>query len=171
MIHEVSAYDLWEGCFSIGDELVLITDEDKVLFGKLTHIEDDGLFLNDDWVPWEHTRFASHDGFPVRKVFHPGGWKSILKTRTKERAAQVRELLRTEFEGKKRVPSSPMPRFRVCFGDPFDIERASVRLFNEGNGGEYFNDEPDEEAMLLVSQDGARALLWDLASVLEVEAA
>lgn len=57
----------------------------------------------------------------------------------------------------------------MSFGDPFCAEFVGVRLLNPGNHGPWWNDEPDEETLLLEAEDGSRALLWDLPSVLALE--
>ena len=55
------------------------------------------------------------------------------------------------------------------FGDPYIIETAQIKLFNSGNGGAINTFSPFIETLTLVSADGAKAHLWDLASIFHAE--
>lgn len=152
----------------------------------------------DHQIHWDQIRFMAHEGFPVRKILCPPQPKTMKKIRSLGRAASIRKALKQEFDGtfggtsiisalsflinsalhaadryKATVEDfivRPRPRLRsTTFGDPFCAEFVGVRLLNPGNHGPWWDDEPDEETLLLEAEDGSRALLWDLPSVLALE--
>jgi len=149
----------------------------------------------DHHVNWDRIRFMAHEGFPVRKILCPPQSKTMKKIRSLSRAAQLRQALKQEFNGtfggtsivdalgyaantllhaadryKAMIDDfivRPRPRTRsTTFGDPFCADFVAATLLNPGNHGPWWDDEPDEETLLLETEDGSRAMLCDLPSVL-----
>lgn len=59
------------------------------------------------------------------------------------------------------------PSTGLSFGDPFEIEKVSCRLFNPGNNSLYheYYDDTFIETLAMVSKDGAKAQLFTLNTV------
>lgn len=157
-----SAWKLYWSMFKDGDEVVIITDDDKLYWGELeTH--NDGIELIIIRGPsrhysWDQIRFMSHDGFPVKKLMGADGGKSIEKLDTTDTQKVIRAAL---------VPGSMIS---VTFGDPFVIEDCFGKLLHPGNCGPAWWNEDGEEVVTLQSRDGANGLLWGLETLYSFEA-
>ncbi len=180
--------DLFDACFEEGDEVVVIDIDDNLWWGRLKNITTRGLEVRKGgWVrsfigdkkklEWDDIRFMAHDGFPVRKLMGADGSRTIEKLDTRETRTAVRAALKQEF------PSQPERR-TVRFGDPFDAECVSTRLYHPGNSGpeywdqfynrtlqQYYSPEhrqeafDKEEVIVMEAVDGAKAELWDLTTL------
>ena len=181
--------------------VIAITDDDKVVTGKISECSASWVRIGNEVVSWDQIRFMSYEGFPVRKILCSPPPKTMRRTRSLKQAALIRRALHEEFDGtfrntsimhsleflidkilttaqhyKMKAEGWKVSRKRVLssgltFGDPFEAEFVSLQLLNPGNSGDYYSDEPDEETVLLQAADGTPALVWDLPSVLAVEAA
>jgi len=155
----VNAWDLFLRTFHVGDEIVLITEDDRWFWGILHGWTQDVCILRKPRrqstreVAWENVAFMCHDGFPVSKLKGADGSASI------ELEEDIREGLRAVFSrlrGKAKLQE-------LVIGDPHLIEGpVSAILYNQGNEGWDHYDKDNEEVMDLVSTDGAHAHLWQL---------
>lgn len=113
-----SAWDLFNSAFKLGDEVLLIDDEDKVYWGKLSSFNDDFCVLRrpngrDTEFKWEYLMFMSHDGFPCKKLLGADGSKSIERIDTTSIQKALRTALLTDlcFDCDKRlVPHNHLRR-------------------------------------------------------------
>ena len=169
----IDPWVLFWKCFSIGDYVVCITDEDKSYIGFLNDVDVDGCILKyprrkDRRLEWDQIRFMSNVGFPVKKL---KGEESILKEKSlseqlgqaKEETKQIKASISSEryaawdrgYEAGKPTRVSGMK-----FGDPFLIENVDMIMCNQGG-------DEEEEALLLTAKDGAIGLLYDFNTVFE----
>jgi hypothetical protein len=172
-------WELFESCFSEGEEVIAIDDLDRFWWGMLTDVTDFDCVLvrpgRNKRLSWDDIRFMSHDGFPIKEVLGADGSSTIESIDTTDTQAAIRAAL----DDCSRV------RSRARFGDPFDItEPVRSRLFHTGNSGSrywrsFYNENLQrylspihrvlgyeaEEVIVMESNDGARAELWDLTSV------
>lgn len=155
------SWQLWNDAFAVGDHLIVIDDQDAVHFGRYIRADDNDLHLRSKtWetnIPWDSVRFAAHAGFPVKR--DPGDGRIYARLRKPEQARVIRDVI-----------SAPIltPRRFMRFGDPFTAEASQLVLANEEIIDPFDEEEVDcEECVLMYADDGARALLWDLASVAE----
>lgn len=169
-----STWDLFDAAFKIGDDVVLIDDNDNVIVGKLTEVRDDCCFIGDQWAYWNDIRFICHDGFPVKKLRGADGSKLIEKLDTTETRAVIRKALTTSvcmicaklFSDNRLVYRTRCTKcVQVVFGDPFMAEAVSASLYNSGNSGSCFWQTEWEECLVLKAKDGAVAQVFDLSTV------
>lgn len=151
---KITAWQLFNRNFKVGDEVIVVDDDDRVRCGKLKSITERGCYLvhgnRYTYVYWSDTRFMAHDGFPVRKLMGADGHTTIESEPTAKRV--VRAGLIREFG-------------HLVFGDPFLVEQVSGFLHNPGNEGLEFDCEDGEECLDMVAHDGARGMLWHLPTV------
>lgn len=142
---------------------------------------------------WDDVRFLAHDGFPVKKIMCPPSDDLLDKLDTTETQELIRgaidftlcadcgKLIKEDSDAVKYYYSNnPLTDYlcRDCndtkrslgFVDPFLIENVSAHLVNSGSVGAYFCDDDwyyDHfiETLVLKSNDGAMAHLWDLESI------
>lgn len=157
----VDSWELYKKTFNDGDEVVIITELDKVVYGKLETTKI-GCYLKRRnrggrlvhgrlWL-WDQIRFMANDGFPCAQLLGADGNVSIEKEKS------VQWSIRTAFE------EEYGPTCTLVLGDPFIIEGVNATLYNSGNSlGHY--DELDEEVLVMTARDGAKGCLWDLSTV------
>lgn len=88
------AWDLFNRCFKRGEEVFVITDEDRVYWGRLGAVTEDEFVLSRPGgvvtsLKWWDIRWMSHDGFPVRRLLGADGSPSL------EREPSVADAIRT----------------------------------------------------------------------------
>jgi hypothetical protein len=179
-------WQLFESCFKLGDEVVVVDVFDQFWWGLLDGITDFGCLLLRPGVEpksltWDDVRFMAHDGFPVRRLIGADGSATIEKLDTTDTQRAVRKALALEYPKQK-----PYVPARAVFGDPFDVEAASAKLYHPGNSGpgywsrfwngrEYHSEDhreagyETEEVLVLTAKDGAKAELWDLTTIYAFE--
>lgn len=160
------AWELYNSCFSDGQNVVIVTDFDTFEWGTL-RTTPLGCWLarvsrKDRFFKWDDIRFMAHDGFPVMKLMGADGSRLIEKLDTTYSIGAIRAAL---------IEMPPAAHVRVKFGDPYVIEDVRAELFNAGNTGPDFWDELDEEVVSLRAGDGAVGLLWNLETVFSAEIA
>ncbi len=185
----VSAWELFNKMFYLGQEIVLIDDRDGVAVGKLTGIGDEACELADmsgtrTMYDWDRIRFISHDGFPVRTLFGADGSKYIEKIDTTDIVAGIRRTLTLVrcLQCRKVLDRSKTNVFNECpdcaekqrvqaarFGDPFEITNVQARLINEGNSSSAYWDSPFEETLVMKAKDGACGMLTDISTLYVME--
>lgn len=161
-----SAWDIFNAAFSVGDHLIMITDEDEIVQGEMIECtETYGMLKTSKMkitIPWIHVRFCSHIGFPVAECCGADGHISI------EKEKNVAEDLRSMLQGSVRNKNCGVS-LTTRFGDPFDItEPVKAFIFHPRiltYGGEF------EEGIKLQAKDGAIGLLYHLESVYFAEVA
>ncbi len=165
---KLTAWQLFRRNFKVGDEVIVINDFDRVSWGTLGQVDGLGFLLkgavyatprtvrrqDNRWLPWDSIRFMSHDGFPCKRLLGADGSASIEDEPSMKDA--IRNGLAEQFG-------------LMVFGDPFLIENVNGVLHNSGNTGPGWDYEEEEECLELVAPDGARGMLWDLATVFHVE--
>ncbi len=154
-MNAVDAWTLFKKVFKKGDEVLLVLEDDKFVFGKLVDWDDGSCLIKKTsgksrWLPWEEIRFMSHDGFPVKLLRHEP--ESI------EFEPSAARVIRN---GLKLAGYN-----ELIFADPFLIENVTGELFNLGN---LDYDSWYEEVLVMTAPDGAQGLLWDLFTVFHVE--
>jgi len=173
-----STWALFDEMFKVGDDVVLIDDDDRFIVGKLTRVDDERCYIDERphlrCVEWNDIRFICHDGFPVRKLRGADGSKLIEKLDTTDTKAMIRQTLTTSICANcgKLFPNDYMYYARQCheclhvvFGDPFMAEAMSVTLYNSGNDSSRFWLTEWEECLALEARDGAMAQVFDLSTV------
>jgi len=151
-----NAWKLYWNMFQDGDEVVIITEDDKMAWGEIK-ARGNGCWLKrycykDKFFDWDEIRFMAHDGFPVRKLMGADGSKNIEKLQTEDVQNQIREGLGLEYEEKKLK--------RIVYSDPFMIDSCKAKLVNKGNVWVPGSLNLHEEVLLLKSDDGAKGMLW-----------
>lgn len=155
----VNAWDLFLRTFKPGQEIVLITEDDRWFWGILHGWTQDACILRRPHmrnvtkeIRWENVAFMCHDGFPVSRLKGADGSASI------DLEMDIRCGLREVFAKLKEIKLK-----ELVIGDPHLIEGpVSAVLYNQGNEGWDHYDQDDEEVLSLVSEDGAHAHLWQL---------
>lgn len=170
--NKLDTWSIFHECFKVGDDVVLIDDEDRVFCGKLKsfdaggcHIRRPGWKVMTEVHFWKDIEFMSHDGFPVRKLLGADGSESILSWHKEDIRGKIIKIL----DGSRLHRVEPLKRIRIARGDPFLIEGVTGRLFNVGNHGPQWWDSYFEECLCLTAPDGAKALLYDLKNVYHFE--
>jgi len=158
---KINAWDLYKDCFKDGDSVVIITELDYLIWGKLETTKIGcylkrrnrwgGLVKGKLWL-WDEIRFMANDGFPCRQLLGADGSRAI------EKECTVENVIRHAFEEEYDCTAT------MVLGDPFIIEDVDTILYNLGNSGDYW-DELDEEVIKMTSKDGAVGCLWDLSTI------
>lgn len=167
-------WDLYRMCFEEGQEVVLIGEDDQVWAGSLKTTPEAAILRHgrgtkNTVVPWIQCRFMCHDGFPYKKLRGKFTDKFLVEKLEKANAARVVRHVLHEHGISEEVP---MVVRHAIFGDPFETTQPVVaRLHNSGNIGPYWYCQDLEECVILTAPDGAKAQLFDLATVLHWEAA
>jgi len=183
---EPKGWELFESCFKEGDEVVVIDEDDRFHWGRMTFDKQGlGFALYNPYKAvaflWDDVRFMAHDGFPIRKLLGADGSRTIELLDTLNTQESIREALSIEF---------PQKIISARLGDPFDIEGVVARLYHAGNSGlsywnrfynsllQKYHSEAHreagwerEEVIVMESKDGAKAELWDLTTVYMFECA
>lgn len=168
---KVDVWSLFHSQFKIGDDVVIIDEDDDVLIGKLVGYTEEHCIIKmrrERIIPWVEIRFMSHDGFPCKKLMGADGSKLIEKIDTRDLRGALREALTFTVSRSGRLQD--VPRLdEAVFGDPFLIEGVSAQLFNVGNDSPLFwSDGPGylwEEVICLEAGDGAQAQLFGLDTI------
>lgn len=189
------AWTLFNSCFQEGDEVLVITEEDRVFWGLLVGTTEKGVMLKKRYYPekvrfyeWDSIRFMCQDGFPVSKLMASPSDRYIEQLDTIDTVAYIRRALVSKeckdcgkliedyagFDaGSGYCAKCKSQRWNktVYFGDPFRCEGINFDLLaNPGNDGPWFwGNTKYLETLVLSSQEGRRALLWDLSTVIHVD--
>ncbi len=165
MTKKQDAWDLWHKRFKLGDEIIIITEEDKIHGGRLLMVCDDSCALKTllgktKLFYWEELVMVCNDGFPVKKLIGADGSESV----TKEPSVKYK-LPPLEEPYQSTIPSSGRTSGRtsgrsIGFRDPFLIESVYIELVNPGI--EYNPYSLYEECLCLDAPNGAKGMLWDL---------
>ncbi len=97
MEKEIDVWSLWDAMFQVGDPVVVITDDDRYLWGQVSWtpmaitVKRSG--HKAETVSWDEVRFVAHDGFPVKKLRGADGSSSIEKENTSELVGMIRGTL------------------------------------------------------------------------------
>ena len=188
---QAKAWDLFNAYFALGDDVVLIDEDDACYFGKLDAVDEEGCWLTRPQgtrrrVNWINVRFMAHDGFPVKKLVGADGSRFIEQIDTTDTVEAIRSVLSYALcvDCSKLVAHETAHRaflgtcFRcdecekkahVYFGDPFEVEPVRSVLFNAGNSGPDWWDEPYEECLVMRAPDGAMAELFQIETVYHFE--
>jgi DNA-directed RNA polymerase subunit RPC12/RpoP len=189
-----NAWDLFHGMFSIGDEVIIITDKDVYEWGKMVRVDDKGITLKrkdkkeKEWE-WEEVSFMSHDGFPIRKLpptssdLYVEKLLEDVKSRTLQncirRALSFGECLDCEkiTENNHVVYANRCPECNERFykqrrsftgGHPWQIEGVTSQIFNMGNYSyPHWSNHAFEEVIVMKDKNGLGGQLWDLPSIFE----
>ena len=169
---------LYNQIFKEGDDVMVITDEDEIDFGKLqTDYDLRKIVLHragrrhPKVYDYSQIVFMANDGFPLRKVASEGFTEEMLSKMAL--GYELREALKVK-PTKEIVRIShyhpPVPwRGRVTYGDPFEVtDDVAMVLMNVGisdPSGAF------EETLFMRSSDGASGLFWWLDSVVEMDVA
>lgn len=95
------AWKLWRSMFKDGDEVVAITDDDRVVAGKIKAkpmtctIKRIGFKAVE--IDWDDIRFIAHDGFPVKKLLGADGSATIEALNTRDKRKAIRKMLTYNF--------------------------------------------------------------------------
>lgn len=93
------AWELYHACFKDGEEVVVIDENDRMHYGNLETVGEEGCKLHrrglkdPPLIRWEDVAFISHDGFPVRKLKWADGHRTIEKINTRDTQKAIRDLL------------------------------------------------------------------------------
>lgn len=157
-----SNWDLFFECFKVGDDVIVVLDNDKFYWGKILLHEGEEKNISFSLcntvasrikrLNWEDVTFISHDGFPVKKMIGADGSPLIEEIDTEDIQLSLRERLARTF-------------CDIVFADPFLIQNVSGRLYNKGNCGEQFWGKNFEECLVLEAKDGAKGHLFDVPHV------
>ncbi len=161
---QISAWDVFDRMFKEGNEVIIIDDLDKFHWGKIQYWDDHSVTLyrtggSRKRIPWLNVALIANDGFPARKLFGADGSSSAEKE--KSVAETIRGALKQQFHLK-------VSR-RFIIRDPFEVVCDSAQLFNEGNADGHWCKEDEE--FILLRKDDAVALIYDIPSLLFMEAA
>ena len=163
-MNQRSAWELFLSNFLLGQDVVVITDEDEFFAGKLVLVAEDYCIIrgpNEEYkLEWLNIRFMAHDGFPVRQLKGADGSKSIEKIDTTETQELIRDSLQKESY-----------KMRAVIGDPFEIDVVESRLWNPGMSGPRCWGHKFEETLVLTAPDGAVGLLYDIPTIYVAEMA
>ena len=165
--------------FKLGEDILIITDDDQLYCGAFKGCDNYGIFLShprakDKKYQWDQIRFISHSGFPVKKLRGADGSNLIEMNHIMKKYSHhndpTREILEhilswVRHDGPKSKVRGPV---RAIFGDPFEFEAVKVELFNPDN---YDHDELYEEVLSLTAKDRAHAELYDLGTIYHAEVA
>ena len=104
-----NAWELYNSCFSDGQNVVIVTDFDAFEWGTL-RTTSTGCWLarrgrKDRFFRWEDIRFMAHDGFPVERLMGADGSKLIEKLDPVDSARAIRDALIEESLYVKETPS------------------------------------------------------------------
>jgi hypothetical protein len=165
--------------FKNGEDVVIVTDGDEILGGKLfTRFGNFYLRTIDGkerqmWL--SEMRFVGEDGFEVIKLKDTNSILSCpsQENRVRELVDHHNELLRLEIvEEKRRREAEAIrkdcKRNYITFGDPFLIENIQkMKIFNRGNSGpnRLWRRSQYEEFLILTHKNGARGIFSDLHTV------
>ena len=160
MIKEKDGWELWHERFKLGDEVIVITEEDKMFAGKITW-DEEGCTLR---MPlgklkhffWEELVLVCNDGFPVKKLKGADGSASVIKEPTVKSVHNKK----TYLPNVSAATFSNRRRRTTGFRDPFLIEDVYMNLINPGL--EYDPYSVYEECLTLDAPNGAKGMLWDL---------
>lgn len=195
----LKAWELFDACFSDGDDVIVIDEDDGFHWGSLeVHktfclLSRAGL-KEPDRVDWIDVSFISHDGFPVQKLTGADGRIRVETVDTVNTQRAIRELLTLHVCAKCRkklqedeVEEGEYKRVwrelcnvcnaalhkarRFVRGDPWEVGPCKARLFNPGNSGQEHWMGDYEEVVVARSSDDAAALMWGLHTVFHVETA
>lgn len=195
MENKKSSWDLFNDMFKVGDEVIIITDDDRYEWGVLQAILDDGAVIKRPekkaiYWEWEKVCFMCHDGFPVRKLQPSSSDLYVEKLLEGEESKTLQVVVRKALmsrrcsECSKPVECSsviPMnegepcmecrPRRSFTGGHPWQIEGVHCELYNPGNYTFPFwsNAEFEETIVMKDPKTGLIGQLWDLPSIFEVE--
>lgn len=91
------AWELYDSCFSDGQNVVIVTDFDTFEWGTLRTLPL-GCWLarrerKDLFFWWDDIRFMAHDGFPVERLMGADGSKLIEKLDPVNSARAIRDAL------------------------------------------------------------------------------
>lgn len=152
-------WDLFFECFKVGDDVIVVFDNDKFYYAKIVLHEGEEKNISFSLCNtvtsrmkrfnWEDVTFISHDGFPVKQMIGADGSQLIEEVDTKHIQLSLRERLARTF-------------CDIVFADPYLIENVSGKLYNPGNCGERFWGNNFEECLMLEAKDGAKGQLFDL---------
>lgn len=166
---KLTAWQLFNRNFKQGDEVIVINDFDRVSWGRLGAVDNNGLWLmgafymtsrsterrqGNKWLAWDSVRFMSHDGFPCKELLGADAHASL------EHEPSAKEAMRNGLAETFGL---------IVFGDPFLIDSVAGVLHNPGNDGPEWEMEDGEECLELVAGDGARGMLWHLPTVFYAE--
>lgn len=185
--------DIWKlfwNTFKIGDDVILITDEDKFACGELIYADDEGLRIKVRWrteyyFHWAVVKFMAKDGFPVKKLMGADGSSSIEKFDSEVTIGSISELTKEIKEKEYQIASwkelskeairnvlikdLAEPTHVFVSGDPYLIEDVFAKIVNVGNEwilNEYWaEDNLYEETICLKHKNGAVGFLWDLSTI------
>ena len=164
-------WDIYRSCFDEGQEVCLIDTEDNVWFGNLQTTEAHAVLVRSGGrsqvVPWEECRFMCHDGFPYKQLEEKFDPKTLIERLAMHNVADVvREHLDDAWGEVANMDDVPKQVRYAIFGDPFEITRpVTAEIFSPGSKAEW----PNEELVVLTADDGAKAQLFDLHTVLHWE--
>lgn len=180
MAEDPNEWELFDECFNIGDDVIVVDVFDQFYWGKLIKTTETECVVQrrarTDYLSWDDIRFMAHDGFPVKKI--KGKWENLELLDNSKTMSIIRRSL----------DKTPHPS-RTRFGDPFDItEPVTSWLYHPGNSGRkywnrFWNEHlqqylspahrtlgyETEEVIVMEAKDGACAELWDLTTILEFE--
>ena len=180
-----SAWIEFNDMFKNNDDVVIVTDDDEFIWGKLTigynGCELKSLNKKKKFYSWDIVRFIAHDGFPVKKLKGADGSASIELLDTSKKVEYIRAIhgnslklkrkkVLEKLELSKLKPKSDEPwvdfRNYITFGDPFLIEGIKETvLINIGNSCWSFSDTKYEETLILKANNGTGGLLYDLPTI------
>jgi len=186
------AWELWLNHFSDGDEVVMEADNGQFYFGKIYTKEWGIQLVRIEGKPskdfrWHEIVFIAQGGFPVKEIMGMSYDEAVsLCDRVpteimREKIIQLCEK-RRQIESKETptiAPSSPSTssslheidyswysrksRGSIGGGCPFVFEDIFFeQLLNPGNNGPEYWGEDNEEVLIIVSQNGAKMLSYDL---------
>ena len=161
MANKFNAWKIYWDMFRDGDQVIIVDEDDKVHWGKITAHEYTCVLKrldgSEDEFHWDEIRFICKDGFPVRKLLGADGNKNILKMNTDDTQKIVRTALDQEYHTEKKK--------KVVFGDPFMIENVQAKIYNAGTIWTPGHANLYEEHVCLKSDDGAEAILWGVPTI------
>ncbi len=160
-----NAWDLWHERFKLGDEVIIITEDDKMFAGKIRW-DDEGCSVrtplgHHHHFCWEEVTMVCNDGFPVKKLIGADGSASALKEPT------VKDVHEPDTYFKS-MSAITRRRRSGSFRDPFSFEDVYVGIVNPGLKYDPYS--LYEECLTLDAPNGARGLLWDLDQIFRLEA-
>jgi hypothetical protein len=181
------AWGLVYKCFKEGEEVIFIDNDDFLYFGKLIYLKGQELkymfmLRKKDGTTtkflWSDVRFMAHDGFPIRRLAGADGSKLAEQIDTTDIQHAIREIAEYTicFECKTKIKKEDVVIKRynkycsscaktIVFNDPYMIEGVNITLFNKGNEGIAFTNHPDEECLLLIAKDNAKAILYETSTI------
>ena len=168
---KMDVWTLFFSQFKIGDEVVIIDEDDQITVGKFIGYTEDSCIIKDQFdtiIPWVNIRFMSHDGFPCKKLMGADGSRLIEKIDTLGTKEAIRTALTCSVGASGSLKETNLLD-QAVFGDPFLIEGVKAKLYNAGNDSPYYwSNGPGylwEEIVCLEAKDGAQAQLFGLNTI------